>query len=201
MPNFQNENHPASEPYLNPVFRFVKSVDDKEFAHADVLNKQPERTTLEKQSSDSLLALSNAINLAPEDSEKYFRPKEAHKFHLAETPFSSYLEQHHFVYRVPTGGGQIISMPGTHAVSPPYPPSEASLLQAVSRWLLYSHLSLPLAGIIALFCASIAAFLLIRFLLSDSGRAERAGLHRLSMMIALSWLSALSISYFFFSRL
>jgi hypothetical protein len=84
------------------------------------------------------------------------------KLYLERDPFLRYLEETEGLYHALTGEGQVVIVPKDRAVSPPYPAPERTSLERAFRWLTYSLLGLPLAGLVTLVCAPVAVAFALR---------------------------------------
>lgn len=117
------------------------------------------RAMLAEDREEKLMCLSKTLSLAPQHEQAQLRMYEALRYYLAEEPFLRFAEETEGLYRVLTREGRSVLVPKDRAEAPPYPPIEPTPLQPVSRWLVYSLLGLPLAGLITVVCAPIAALL------------------------------------------
>lgn len=100
--------------------------------------------------------LSKAVSLAPDHPRARRGVYKMLQRHLQQDPFLRYLEETERTYRVVTGEGRTLIVPKDRASAIVLPAIIHNALQPVYRWLRYSVLGLPLAGLPTLVCASVA---------------------------------------------
>jgi len=149
---------------------------------------------------ERLRYFSKALYLAPTKQSARLGLYEAMREQFDTSPYLRYLGQDDASYQVMTADGQIIPIP---KIRPPKymddnPPDNNSTLQRAGRWLVNALLTLPFGGFIALICATIAAFLVMKEMRQKSPSVEKRRLWLMLLQIAFVWFGALVISYLFF---
>jgi hypothetical protein len=100
--------------------------------------------------------LSKALSLAPDHPRARRGVYKMLQHYLQQDPFLRYLEETERAYRVVTGEGRTLIVPKDRASAIVHPAIIYTAIQPVYRWLRYSVLGLPLAGLPTLVCASLA---------------------------------------------
>lgn len=130
---------------------------------------------------------------APED--------EALERHLRRDPALRYLEETSLLYRVVTALERVITVPKDRAVIPAYPPPKPTPLHGVVRWLRYSAITLPFAGLLTLIAAPVAAVLAWRALRQPLDTIQRKRAEMALVYAGAMWLVACLLSFLFLMHL
>ncbi len=150
---------------------------------------------------ERLNSLNKALSLAPEHLNARRSLYKALKLYLNQDPFLRYLEETDFLYHVLTGQGRVVIVPKDRASASPYPPVAPSPLQSVFRWLRYSVLGLPLAGLLTLVCAPVAAVLAWRASRQRLGITDRRRAMMALLYAAVLWMVGALLTVLFLVHL
>jgi len=161
------------------------------------LSRAATATTYEER----LVCLSQAANLAPEQSTVRQWIYETLKPFLNRKPFLRYVQENPILYHISTADGHTLTVPKDRTVSPPYPPTKPTPLRPAFRWLRLALLGLLIAGLGTLVCAPISAWLAWSVSQHSTDASQQKHARTVMVYAILLWFFGLILSGLFLLHL
>jgi len=121
---------------------------------------------------------------------------------LQKDPSLTYVDEEEDFYRVHTGKGNLLIIPKNRAQYVTYPVKKGKTpLKLASRWLLYSVVGLPAAGIGTMIAAPVAIFFSVVALRQGTNQSDKARAKIIIMLACVFWLLSLLLAVLLYIHL
>jgi hypothetical protein len=149
---------------------------------------------------ETLMCLSRAYTLDPDDQETKKELRTAVHTLLKQEPFLAYVYETEEFYQVRSGRDLLVNIPKDRTFEIPYLKKKPGPAQPAFRWLSFSLIALILGGVGAVLFAPIAAFQALRLQAFVPSETERVRLLIVFILAVIIWLAAIPISWLLLIR-